>query len=62
MMIVTEHSEPYEIKTGDVVVRSDRLGPEMIVDDVFKEADIVWIKFECDKGESTWSGALFVLA
>jgi hypothetical protein len=49
-------------KVGGRAVRNDQLGPTMIVDDVFTEAGIVWLRFKCDDGETTWPAELFVPA
>jgi hypothetical protein len=61
MIVDVGHSE-YEVEVGGLVIRNDLLGPKMIVGDVFKEAGIVWLKFKCDNGESTWPASLFVPA
>jgi hypothetical protein len=61
MMIDAGHSQ-YEIEVGGRVMRNDRLGPRMIVDDVFEEVGIVWIKFACDDDGQPWPATLFVPA
>jgi hypothetical protein len=61
MKIESSHSV-YEIEAGDRVTRSDGLGPTMVVDDVFEDAEHIWLKFKCDDGASTWPATMFVPA
>jgi hypothetical protein len=62
MKIESSHSV-YEIEAGDKVTRSDRLGPTMVVDDVFEEAEHIWLTFKCvERGERAWPATMFVPA
>jgi hypothetical protein len=49
-----------EFKVGELAIRSDDLGPTMIIDDVFSAAGQVWLRFDCDGGSTTWPGSLFL--
>ena len=61
MLVESSHSQ-YEIEVGDRVTRNDRLGPTMIVDDIFTEAEIIWLTLTCDEDQRPWPATLFVPA
>jgi hypothetical protein len=49
-----------EFKVGGLAIRNDGLGPTMVIDDVFEGAGQVWPRLECDGGQTTWPGSLFL--
>jgi hypothetical protein len=57
-----QDTQKYEIEVGDLVIRNDRLGPAMIVDEVVEEAGMVWLNLKCDGGQPVWPAALYVPA